>query len=77
MLSPEPPRFLLTNDDGIAEFLRRALSDEAVIAVEHAARTDAPPSLAGCERWRERRQGDGAIAVYRRVPTDHAHSEES
>ena len=54
-----------------------ALGDEAVIAVEHAARTDAPPSLAGCERWRERRQGDGAIAVYRRLPIDHAHSEES
>ena len=41
-----------------------ALAADAVIAVEHAARTDAPLSLAGCSRWRDRRHGDGAIAAY-------------
>jgi 16S rRNA (guanine966-N2)-methyltransferase len=50
-----------------------ALEAGAVIAVEHAARTDAPPSLAGCARWRERRHGDGAVAAYRCDANEHEH----
>ena len=53
-----------------------ALGEDAVIAVEHSARTDAPASLAGRPRWRERRQGDGAIAVYRRDHSPPRHDEE-
>lgn len=47
-----------------------ALAADAVIAVEHAARTDAPLELAGCTRWRDRRQGDGAVAAYRYGPDE-------
>ena len=43
-----------------------ALAANAVIAVEHAARAEAPLALAGCARWRDRRHGDGAVAAYRR-----------
>ena len=42
-----------------------SLTADAVIAVEHAARAEAPPALAGCRRWRSRRQGDGVVAAYR------------
>ncbi len=42
-----------------------ALAADAVIVVEHAARTEAPASLAGCSQWRDRRHGDGAVAAYR------------
>ena len=42
-----------------------ALELDATIAVEHSARSDAPPSLAGCAHWRTRRHGDGAVATYR------------
>lgn len=42
-----------------------ALADDAMLAVEHAAR-DAPPELlAGRPLWRDRRQGEGAVAIYR------------
>lgn len=68
------------DDHGAWTDIGRAVTDalhgDAVIAVEHSARTIAPPSLAGCSRWRERRQGDGAIAVYRRDTSPHTHGEE-
>ena len=54
-----------------------AVGEAAVIAVEHSARTDAPATLAGRPRWRERRQGDGAIALYRSNDTTHTQREES
>ena len=57
--------------------IANALGEDAVIAVEHSARTDAPASLAGRPRWRERRQGDGAIAIYRPNHAPHTHDEES
>ena len=43
-----------------------ALAPGALIAVEHAARSRPPRELGGCAVWRRRRQGDGAIAAYRR-----------
>jgi 16S rRNA (guanine966-N2)-methyltransferase len=43
-----------------------ALSEGAVLAVEHAARQEPPATLAGLPLWRDRRQGAGAVAIYRR-----------
>lgn len=40
-----------------------------VLAVEHAARTEPPATLAGFPLWRSRRHGDGAVAIYRNVLT--------
>ncbi len=57
--------------------ISRALDEESVIAVEHSARTDPPATLAGRPRWRERRQGDGAVALYRRDHTPATQSKES
>jgi 16S rRNA (guanine(966)-N(2))-methyltransferase RsmD len=49
----------------IEHTLSGALDAGATLAIEHAARTEPPDRLAGCPRWRTRRQGDGAIAAYR------------
>lgn len=57
-------------DDGeawpaIVTTVAGALASGAVVVVEHAARVPPPESLAGLPRWRDRRQGDGALAIYR------------
>lgn len=44
-----------------------ALADEAAVVVERDARREAPDSLAGRPLWRDRRQGAGAVAIYRRA----------
>jgi len=49
----------------IAATLVGALAPEAVVAVEHSARKPSPAELVGLYRWRDRRQGDGAVALYR------------
>ena len=49
----------------IGEAIREALVPHAFVAVEHAARIAAPDELGGLSRWRDRRQGDGAVAIYR------------
>jgi 16S rRNA G966 N2-methylase RsmD len=59
-------------DDGgaweaIAATVESALAPGAMVVVEHAARMPSPETLAGLPRWRDRRQGDGAMAVYRAV----------
>ncbi|MDA1010073.1 MAG: RsmD family RNA methyltransferase [Chloroflexi bacterium] len=41
------------------------LAEDAVLVVEHNARRPAPSSLAGLPLWRDRRQGTGAVAIYR------------
>jgi 16S rRNA G966 N2-methylase RsmD len=51
--------------EAMAGTVEGALSEHAVIAIEHAARVPAPETFAGRPRWRDRRQGDGAVAVYR------------
>ena len=43
-----------------------ALAEGAVLVVEHAARREPPAALAGLPLWRDRRQGAGAVAIYRR-----------
>ena len=53
--------------DAIERTLAGALSGGAMLAVEHAARNEPPAALAGLPLWRDRRQGDGAVALYRRT----------
>ncbi len=42
-----------------------ALAEDAVLVVEHSARREPPAALMGRPLWRDRRQGDGAVALYR------------
>ncbi|TAK79788.1 MAG: 16S rRNA (guanine(966)-N(2))-methyltransferase RsmD [Dehalococcoidia bacterium] len=42
-----------------------ALAPDAMIVVEHDARQTPPETLAGRACWRDRRQGAGAVAIYR------------
>ena len=42
-----------------------ALTEDAVLVVEHSARREPPAALMGRPLWRDRRQGDGAVALYR------------
>ncbi len=49
----------------IAATVAGALAPSAIVVVEHAARVPPPDSLAGLAQWRDRRQGDGALALYR------------
>ena len=72
---PEGERFTLVLADppygdgdawrAIERAIEGAIAPGALIAVEHAARSQAPAMLGGCAVWRRRRQGDGAIAAYR------------
>lgn len=70
---PEPVTLVLADppyDDGAAwrsieEAIDATLAERATIVVEHAARVTAPDTLAGRPLWRDRRQGDGAVAIYR------------
>ena len=47
-----------------------ALTADAAIVVEHAARQAPPPELAGRSLWRDRRHGEGAVAIYRAYDAD-------
>ena len=51
----------------IERTLAGALSENALLAVEHSARHEAPATLVGLPLWRDRRQGDSAVALYRRA----------
>jgi len=58
-------------DDGqaagaIGRALDGALVPHASVVLEHAARASAPEALCGLPLWRDRRHGDGAVAIYRR-----------
>ncbi len=53
-----------------------ALAEHAMLAVEHAARDDAPAALAALGIWRDRRQGEGAVALYRSIGDDDAGGED-
>ncbi|MEZ4552846.1 MAG: 16S rRNA (guanine(966)-N(2))-methyltransferase RsmD [Dehalococcoidia bacterium] len=75
---PELARYTLViadppYDDGqawaaIEATVAHVLATHAMLAVEHSARRPSPETLAGLTRWRERRQGDGAVALYRLQP---------
>ena len=60
----------------IERAIEGAIAPGALIAVEHAARSQAPATLGGCAVWRRRRQGDGAIAAYRCLAPREAATEE-
>jgi 16S rRNA (guanine966-N2)-methyltransferase len=49
----------------ITTTVEHALRPDAIVVVEHAPRVPAPDMLVGLPRWRDRRQGDGAVAMYR------------
>ena len=61
----DPPYDVGGSWRAIEDTIEGALAPAALIAVEHSARSEAPPVLAGCPVWRQRRQGDGAVAAYR------------
>ena len=42
-----------------------ALASHAMLVVEHTARALPPSGVAGLPLWRDRRQGEGAVAIYR------------
>jgi len=53
--------------DAIGATLNGALATHAMVAVEHSARVPAPEHLVPLDwtMWKDRRQGDGAVAIYR------------
>ena len=51
--------------DAIRETLHGSLAPHAMVVVEHSARVAPPERLGDLPRWRDRRQGDGAVAIYR------------
>ncbi len=56
--------------DEIERSIEGALAAEPTLAVEHSVRETPPPTLAGRPMWRDRPQGDGAVAVYRALEGD-------
>lgn len=61
----DPPYDDAASWAAIEQTVAGALSPDALIVVEHDARVAPPETLAGRERWRDRRQGAGAVAIYR------------
>jgi len=47
-----------------------ALAPHAMLVVEHTSRSAPPAGVAGLPLWRDRRQGEGAVAIYRAEPGD-------
>lgn len=59
--------------DAVAATVEGALADGATVVLERGGRQPAPETLAGLPLWRDRRQGAGAVAVYRRDTDDEGH----
>ncbi|HJM75828.1 MAG TPA: 16S rRNA (guanine(966)-N(2))-methyltransferase RsmD [Dehalococcoidia bacterium] len=51
--------------DEIEHSVEGALAPQTFLMVEHPAREHPPAALLGRSMWRDRRQGDGAVAFYR------------
>ena len=66
----DPPYHDAAAWDAIELAVREALAPDAVVVVEHEAHLTPPQALAGLALWRDRRQGAGAVAVYRNVGED-------
>lgn len=66
----DPPYHDAAAWDAIDQAVRASLAPDAVVVVEHEARTVPPDTLAGRALWRDRRQGAGAVALYRDVEHD-------
>lgn len=50
----------------IERVLDGALAPQAAVVLEHRVGGPVPGSIGGLPVWRERRHGDGAVAIYRR-----------
>jgi 16S rRNA (guanine966-N2)-methyltransferase len=61
----DPPYHDAAPWPAIESAIAGALAPEAVVVVEHDARQRPPETLAGLPLWRNRRQGAGAVAMYR------------
>ncbi|MFA7297375.1 MAG: 16S rRNA (guanine(966)-N(2))-methyltransferase RsmD [Dehalococcoidia bacterium] len=61
----DPPYDDATAWDAIRETINGSLAPHAFVVVEHSARVPAPERLGELQQWRDRRQGDGAVAIYR------------
>ena len=66
----DPPYHDAAAWDAIEQAVREALAPDAVVVVEHEAHLTPPEAFAGLVLWRDRRQGAGAVAVYRNVGED-------
>lgn len=62
----DPPYDDTSSWGSISATVLGTLAPDALVVVEHSARLAAPDALLGWPRWRDRRQGDGAVALYRR-----------
>jgi 16S rRNA (guanine966-N2)-methyltransferase len=61
----DPPYDDAGSWDAIERSVRGHLAPDATVVVEHAARRGPPATVAGLPLWRDRRQGEGAAAIYR------------
>jgi 16S rRNA (guanine966-N2)-methyltransferase len=61
----DPPYDDATAWDAIRQAIGASLAPHVLVAVEHSARLPAPERLGDLVQWRDRRQGDGAFAIYR------------
>ena len=61
----------------IARSVEGALAPHAMLVVEHTSRSAPPADVAGLPLWRDRRQGEGAVAIYRAEPGDTPRGEDA
>jgi len=71
----DPPYDDATAWTSIERTVEGALDADATLVVEHAARRPPPPALAHRPLWRDRRHGDGAVAVYRAPSQEPTHDD--
>jgi 16S rRNA (guanine966-N2)-methyltransferase len=64
----DPPYDDASAWDAIERSVQGNLAPGATLVVEHAARRGPPARLAGLPLWRDRRQGEGAVALFRATP---------
>lgn len=65
LVMADPPYDDPASWSSIEASVHNALTADATIVVEHAARQPPPAELAGRQLWRDRRHGEGAVAIYR------------
>ena len=61
----DPPYDDLASWTAIETSIVGALTADATIAIEHRARLQPPEEVAGRKLWRNRKHGDGSVAIYR------------
>lgn len=61
----DPPYDEAAAWDAIERSVQGNLAPGATLVVEHAAKRGPPPRLAGLALWRDRRHGEGAVAIFR------------